>query len=147
MALEASLTVESRDSALAEFRRVCRSINDTQHFYWATWAQFHATWFGDYDMVPITPEKVEAVGAMLKRGKYRSAKHYNEAAKYKHLENGYTWSDGLVRAARRFEASITRGIGPGLQSEPLDFERLAHMDLPTEAPIENGPAGVPQVVI
>ena len=63
------------------------------------------------------------------------------------MEHGFTWSDGLVRAARRFEASITRGIGPGRQSEPLDFDRLARMDLPVEAPLKNGPVGVPQVVV
>ena len=133
-ALAAAASEESRARALAAYRQDQRSANDTTCYYWKTWTDCHDEWWSFYgelvdDPLPLTPCKIEAVGAMIKEGDYRSAKNYIKAAKDNHLAAGHEWSSILARSARLFTASATRGIGPARQSEPLPFARVVELDL------------------
>ena len=49
-----------------------------------------------------------------------------------HRLQGYEWSDQLELAHSAFVQSTLRGIGPGKQSSPLPFAKLADVDLNTE---------------
>ena len=62
-----------------------------------------------------------AVKAMLKAGGYRSPAYYLSRAKEEHIVRGFAWDDQLALAVRKTTASITRGMGPGRQSSPLDL--------------------------
>ena len=54
------------------------------------------------EALPLTPKKIERVGAALKASGYRSAGHYMTAAKNEHLAEGYAWDARLDRAAALF---------------------------------------------
>ena len=77
----------------------------------------------------MDPLKVHIVGSLLKAGGYRSAHNYLGIAKIKHIELGFPWGPELELAARIFNLSTRRGAGPPRQSEPLNFEMLANLDL------------------
>ena len=39
---------------------------------WATWTKYHVKWVGSaVPVLPITPQRIEAVAAEMKRAKYR----------------------------------------------------------------------------
>ena len=59
--------------------------------------------------------------AMLKAGGYRSPAYQLSRAKEEHIVRGFAWDDQLALAVRKTTASITRGMGPGRQSSPLDL--------------------------
>ena len=76
------------DEAIKEYRRGVKSAGDTSHYDISTWRDFHAevNWsrFGlpcDEPPVPLTPLKLEAIGAVFKRSGYRSCKNYIDAMK------------------------------------------------------------------
>ena len=68
-----------------------RGVNPNDKAF-ATWSDFHRTWFGDEVVLPLYPDKIEAVSAMFKKGCYRSFKNYMAAAKAAHIDAGYPWS-------------------------------------------------------
>ena len=82
--------------------------------------------------VPLTPRKIEVIGAVLKESHYSSTKNYISAIKRHHRLLGFEWSDQLDLAYSSFVASTQRGIGPGKQSSPLPFNKFAGADLNRE---------------
>ena len=77
----------------------------------------------------MTPLKIATVGAILKEADYRSTPNYMTAIKQEHVMAGHAWTTQLELAAWQFNTSTSRGIGPGKQSEPLSFQKLAAADL------------------
>ena len=114
VALDASL----RDEALKSYRRDQKSEGDTSHFNWKTWCEVHDAWwsFDGQAMVealPLTPKKIECVGAALKASGYRSAGNYMTAAKNEHLAEGYEWECQTGLRCGAFQRKLRRRIGPG----------------------------------
>ena len=127
------------DEALGTYRTEVRSSGDTSDAYIKTWSYFHGkvNWarLGEPEpspVGPLTPKKVEVIGAILKISHYRSTKNYITAMKRHHRLQGYEWSDQLELAHSAFVQSTLRGIGPGKQSSPLPFAKLADVDLNAE---------------
>ena len=147
-AMAASANESDKAEALATYRRDIRAAGSTADSYWATWTKLHAAWWADgvwetppCPVLPLTQAKIEALGASLKVGGYRSAGNYLSQAKEHHIAAGFAWSDQLSLAARQFTTSTQRGMGPGRQSEPLPFGRLTSRPWPSEPLVVGGPLG------
>ena len=77
---------------------------------WNTWQAMCAS--RQIPPLPVTPRVIDAVGALFKQGRYRSARGYFSVAKSMHRSAGHEWSpelDFFIASALR---SITRGMGP-----------------------------------
>lgn len=88
-----------------------------------TWLHFHAAWFKHVEPWPLTKDKIIVVGAMFKKGKYRSFKGYLSRAKEEHVKQGHEWSPMLERLSRDVSRSVGRGLAPKKRSGALDFEK------------------------
>ena len=151
MALEIAADAEARRKAMGDFEKDTRSAGDTSRFNKLTWITLHVAWWAfegvKWAAWPLTPEKIAGVGALLKASGYRSAYNYLTAAKDEHIALGWPWTDQLARAAKLFNLSTARGIGPSKQSEPLDFRRCMLLDLGTDAVITDGPIGTMNLIV
>ena len=142
VALDASL----REEAVNNYSKDQKSDGDTSHYNFKTWCEVHDAWwsFDGQAMVealPLTPKKIECVGAALKASGYRSAGNYMTAAKEHHIDSGGEWPASLQLAANRFHHSTLRGIGPPRQSDVLVVEAALLLDVPIDEPIvDNGPS-------
>ena len=105
------------DADAASARAPLRSLQ-------ATWARI-ASQAGYSEPFQLTPNLVFTVVGVLKAANYRSAANYLEAAKRKHIEAGFPWTDQLRQAARMAVRSAKRNIGPSKQAEPLELEALS----------------------
>ena len=118
-----------------------------------TWLQFHQTWCGqgrgftDVDPFPLTVLKIYAVGSLLKAGGYRSPANYMSRAEEEHVVRGCGWDDQLALAVRKTTTSITRGMGPGRQSSPLDLSRVWCCDIPWRSEIPGCPLGGKDLIV
>ena len=72
IAADASL----RDEAMKEFQRDKKSMGDTSDSNVRTWCVYHDAWWnylgGSVLVWPLTPAKIDAVGAIMKKSSYRS---------------------------------------------------------------------------
>ena len=128
-----------------------RSAGDTSEDYWRSWAQMHEAHRDGWrrlalPAVPLGPLKVHVVGSLLEVGGYRSARNYLGMAKIKRIELGFPWGPELELAARRFDLSTRRGAGPPRQSEPLNFELLANLDLGWDPVVVGGPVNTHAII-
>ncbi|CAK0886645.1 unnamed protein product [Prorocentrum cordatum] len=129
-ALAAARSEDSRHEALARLQEdfVAASAKGAKDSLLKTWQTLHINWFGPHTPVlPLTAEKLQAVGALFKAGKYRSFANYLTKIKELHLEQGGEWSDQLDLEARRVTRSVLRGIGPGNQKEPIDLTAIVQL--------------------
>ena len=124
------------DAAIINFKKDTRSAGDTSEYNTKTWRDYHygVDWgrLGEHagcEPLPLTPTKITVIGAIMKEADYRSAKNYMSAMKADHIAGGHPWTDQLDLAASKFNISTTRGMGPGKQSEPLDFKKLVEVDI------------------
>ena len=67
---------------------------------------------------------MEALGATLKKGGYRSAGQYITAYKVASLRQGFEWSTLLQQCLRDVTRSCERGVGPPTRARPLPLESL-----------------------
>ena len=121
-----------------------KSAGDTTTFYIKTWHDLHAAhWDGVRrpadEVLPLTPIKIHVVGALLKEGGYRGPGNYMTAMKNLHIEHGRPFSQVLELAAKRFNMSVSRGIGPPRQSEPLNIELILGLSIPCDPLVRGGP--------
>ena len=146
-ALDAIKSEDTRERALLELRKDmnAQSAGAPRDSLLKTWVHFHGAWFGHHSLddeaqpFPLTVMKIYAVGAMLKSGGYRSPANYLSRAKEEHIVRGHLWTDELSLAVRKTTSSITRGVGPGRQSSPVDLSSMWQLELPWGA----GPPGAP----
>ena len=77
--------------ALAVYHRdkVAASAHSSKDCVVATWIEFHRTWFGDSEWLPLTVCNLAAVSAMYKGGGYRSFPNYLCRAKEMHIAAGF----------------------------------------------------------
>ena len=106
----------------------------------------HRRWWKGTEMeeqfLPLTRDKIYAVSAMLKHGRYRAPANLFSRAKDEHVEEAYPWSDMLARAVTKSERSITRGIGPARQTEELLLKLVHDLQLDWDPLCAGGPVGV-----
>ena len=111
---------------------------------WDTWCLFHGRWFGSGPgappILPLTPESVRCVMAMLISGGYRSAPNYLSRAKDGHMAS-HEWTSMLAREQRRANAAARRGQGPAHQSAELPVSDLVDAALGDEPLVPHGPVG------
>ena len=142
---------QARHKAMKEYEQDQRSKGDTSKHNRVTWVMLHMAWWC-FECVavaawPLTPEKIAGVGALLKASGYRSGYNYMTAAKDEHIALGWPWTDQLARAARLFNLSTSRGIGPSKQSQPLDFEKCMKLNLGEDEVVTNGPIGMMSLIV
>ena len=77
--------------------------------------------------------------AQLKAGGYRSAANYLSAAKRRHIELAFPWSDELAACQRDCQASVLRGIGPAHQCHEIDLDGILALELNDEPLAPHGP--------
>ena len=108
-----------------------------------TWSLFHDEAFRDADpplpLLPITVRSLVVIGALFKKGGYRSYPNYVSAIRGKHIEARYEWDQLLHHTSAWVTRSVLRGIGPARQSCALDFGRLRLLARPAAALADNGP--------
>ena len=109
----------------------------------ATWTKLHLRWFGlgerACDTWPLTPESVRAVAAQLKAAAYRSAPNYISAAKRRHIELAFPWTEELAFCQRTVLASTQRGIGAPKQCSEICILAVHNLKLGPEPLVEGGP--------
>lgn len=60
---------------------------------------------------PLTPQKIDILGALLKVGQYRSSALYLSAAKQAHVQLGFAWSEQNEQAVKdALRSCLRRGI-------------------------------------
>ena len=135
-ALEIAGDPELLKTAMADYEKDWRSAGDTSDFNVKTWRGVHGevnwTKFGldlDLPVTPLTPLKITVVGSAMKGGGYRSCKNYLDAIKRVHVDEGHGWNEQLSLASKRYHASTSRGMGPAMQSAPLDFMKMRELNL------------------
>ena len=109
----------------------------------STWHRFHHAALDSPTSVtpvlPVTIRSLVVVGALFKRGGYRSFDNYVSAIKGQHIEAGHGWTQLHAHTARWVSRSVTRGIGPARQSCSFDFRRLCLLPRTSEPLVTNGP--------
>ena len=121
LALAAADTEHTKNEALKDLRSCMYSAGGEvpREVQWRRWTQFHSKWFGDdVPPLPLTMVKVEAVGAMFRRGKYRSFKNYLSMAADQHIMQGHTMTKGIERMMNKVRRAVERGQGLSYQSLP-----------------------------
>ena len=109
----------------------------------STWHRFHHAALDSASstssVLPVTIRSLVIVGALFKRGGYRSFDNYVSAIKGQHIEAGHGWTQLHAHTARWVSRSVTRGIGPARQSCSFDFRRLCMLPRTSEPLVTNGP--------
>lgn len=77
---------------------------------------------------PLTVNKVNRIGALMKAGGYRSAPQYFSCLKRQHILEGHQWTDQLALAVRDALRSIMRGIGPAKSCPSFDLRDVAFIE-------------------
>ena len=95
---------------------------------WNTWIELHHKWFGagpgSLPVLPLTPESIQAVTAMLIHGGYRTIANFLSKAKDEHVGARHEWHPWLAREHKRAGSAGTRGIGPSHQCHEMDVVLL-----------------------
>ena len=109
----------------------------------STWHRFHHEAFDTpaavSPVLPVTIRSLVVVGALFKKGGYRSFDNYVSAIKGQHIETGYGWTQLHAHTARWVSRSVTRGIGPARQSCSFDFKRLCLLPRSSDPLVNGGP--------
>ena len=109
VALETARDPEAMDAAMSNYMKDWVSQGDTSDTYVKSWMDFHEAHWDEalrpLDVLPLTPQKMHVVGALLTHADYRSAKNYLSAVKKLRYESNTEWPTGLELAERRFRAA------------------------------------------
>ena len=152
VALSAATNDTSKQEAMRELINdvSAKSVGGTLDSMLNTWILFHKSWFGDEDdngipPFPLTTDKIWAVAAMFKRGKYRAFPNYCSVAKDHHISIYGDWPKALKRAVTKTTKSVLRGLGPARQSASIKLTDIKGLQL-DDNPINVGgpinPGGV-----
>ena len=117
-----------------------RGPNESKKKWWPE----RATAMG-VEPFPLTIEKVDICGTLLKFGMYRSSSQYLAAAKQEHISLGYDWSGQLEQRVKQAVLSCTRGLGPDKTCPSFDLMKV--FDLPDIKPCAGGPRFPKETVI
>ena len=119
MAAAAAENDETMAEAVRQFRRdiYAQSTSRSREFELKTWASIHDMAFKGLDppvpLLPLTPEVIEAVGALFKAGQYLSFKNYLSCMRIEHqkliVAGPHVWSWVHQRAFKDAVRSVERG--------------------------------------
>ena len=76
------------------------------------------------DPFPPSVEKIQALGAVLKAGRYKSSESYFAIYKAEAERRSFVWTPAEQRAMRDAVRSCQRGLGGPQRALPLPFEKL-----------------------
>ena len=150
LAKEAARDDASKAEAFAELELNMYSKSNVvpRASYLRRWVESHHDWFcGTCDPLPLTPMKMMAVAAMFRKGHYRRFPNYMQRIVDEHREQGFAFSEGLQHMRRKCERAVSRGIGPGEQSEDYDLVTVSNLDMDSEPVVENGPVCPKELLI
>ena len=103
------------------------SVRDSQC---KTWHEWHVAWYGDsVPLLPLTPDKIRAVGSCFKHANYGSFENYTTRITDEHQAVGFAWTDLLDRCMRNAHRAVNRGLGPPKSAMPLDLMKVAALPL------------------
>ena len=91
------------------------------------------------DPYPLTVDKLQLFGALLKDAGYRSAVSYMSTAKQHHIKLGHSWTAALDLEMRDGRMACERGIGPPLKCGSFDLQKLANVQTTGVALFKSGP--------
>jgi hypothetical protein len=139
--LPALASEEERAAALAEFHSgiYAPTTRRAMEFKLVTISAALRRW--DFDLLPITTEKVIALGATLKAGGYRSAVSYLTLYRGHSERAGFQITGELQRSFRDAAGSCDRGLGGPIKSRPLPFLRLGELPAGSDPWTKRGPVG------
>ena len=87
----------------------------------------------------LEPDTIFTVMGILDQANYRSAELYLDAAKQKHIELGFVWTQQLAQSARQARRACRRGRGPAKQAQPLPFKPTAQLPDQQAPAVAHGP--------
>jgi len=96
---------------------------------------------------PATAQKLKALGASLKAGRYRSFSSILSQWKVDGERRGECWSPALLRLQTDVARSCARGLGPSRQALPLPFDRLGSLPADPRPWVPGGPIGPRNCII
>lgn len=123
IAMEAASTQDTMNEAIMNLENDfhAASTKASRSSCLNTWLQFHHAWFQHEDPFPLTKDKIIAIAALFKKGKYKSFPNYLSRVKEEHVKAGFAWDDILDRISRDASRSVVRGLAPKQRSDSLDF--------------------------
>ena len=96
--------------------RIAKSSYASAASLLGTWHRFHHEAFdtpaATPSAIPVTIRSIIVVGALFKRGGYRSFENYVSAIKGAHIEAGFDWTQLHAHTTRWATRSVGRGVGP-----------------------------------
>ena len=111
--------------------RIAKSSYASAASLLSTWHRFHHEAFdapaAASSVLPVTIRSLVVVGALFKRGRYRSFDNYVSAVKGEHIDAGFGWTQLHAHTARWVSRSVGRGIGPATQSCSFAFRKLCRL--------------------
>ena len=117
--VELDLSEADREFELDKFAKTSRAPRESR---WQTWSAMAKK--RELPPLPVTVERINGIGSLMKAGRYRSAAQYFSVAKAKHVEGGWDWSQQLDLARGQAIRSITRGMGPAAAKVDLMFDNI-----------------------
>ncbi|CAK0846143.1 unnamed protein product, partial [Prorocentrum cordatum] len=90
---------------------------------------------------PLTADKLRALGATLKAGKYRSASMYLSAYRVEAERRGCHLAGTMVQVLKDATRSCNRGLGPPVQALPFTFADFRNLPGSDDPWVRNGPVG------
>ena len=88
---------------------------------------------------PITVERLQLLGALLKRAGYRSAGAHLSVVKNQHIRLGHPWTDALDLEMKEGKRACDRGIGPPQKCGAFDMQKLANLSISDNPLCADGP--------
>ena len=88
---------------------------------------------------PLTVDKLQLFGALLKAAGYRSAVSCMSIAKKQHIKLGYLWTAALDLEMRDGKRACERSIGPPRKCGSFDLRKLASLQTTGAALFKGGP--------
>ena len=88
---------------------------------------------------PITVERLQLLGALLKKAGYRSAGASLSVVKNQHIRLGHPWTDALDLEMKEGKRACDRGIGPPQKCGAFDMQKLALLSISDNPLCTDGP--------
>ena len=93
----------------------------------------------NFELLPITREKVAIIGGALKAANYKSANLYLVRYKRAHVEAGYAINDELLFVLRSAKRAAQRGTGATKKAAVFDVELVAQLEDCVDPVVTGGP--------
>jgi len=88
----------------------------------------------------LTPQLLRQIISVLRAAKYRSVMTIASVAKFRHIEEGYEWTQALDRQWRMSQRAVSRGLGPNAHAEPFPLSEAHHFAEEETPVVHNGPS-------